>query len=70
MAWDKATLRLTFKIDTDDEGNPITKSKSYSNLREGASAENCIAVAQELEGLQIHSLIGLTKIDYDKMMEL
>ena len=68
MAWEKATLRLTFQIDTDDEGNPITKSKSYSNLREGASADNCIAVAQELEGLQQYSLIGLTKVDYDKMM--
>ena len=68
MAWEKATLRLTFQIDTDEEGNPITKSKSYSNLREGASADNCIAVAQELEGLRIYSLIGLTKVDYDKMM--
>ena len=68
MAWEKATLRLTFQIDTDDEGNPITKSKSYSNLREGASADNCIAVAQELEGLQQYTLIGLTKVDYDKMM--
>ena len=68
MAWKKATLRLTFQIDTDDEGNPITKSKSYSNLREGASAENCLAVAQELEGLQIHSLLGVTKVDYDEMM--
>ena len=68
MAWKKATLRLTFQIDTDDEGNPITKSKSYSNLREGASAESCIAVAQELEGLQIHSLLGVTKVDYDEMM--
>ena len=68
MAWKKATLRLTFQIDTDDEGNPITKSKSYSNLREGASAENCLAVAQELEGLQIYSLLGVTKVDYDEMM--
>lgn len=68
MAWEKATLRLTFQIDTDEEGNPITKSKSYSNLREGASADNCIAVAQELEGLQQYTLIGLTKVDYDKMM--
>ena len=68
MAWDKATLRLTFQIDTDEEGNPITKSKSYSNLREGASADNCIAVAKELEGLQQYELIGLTKVDYDKMM--
>ena len=68
MAWEKATLRLTFQIDTDEEGNPITKSKSYSNLREGASAENCLAVAQELEGLQIYSLLGVTKVDYDEMM--
>ena len=68
MAWEKATLRLTFQIDTDEEGNPITKSKSYSNLREGASADNCIAVAQELEGLQIYELVGLVKVDYDKMM--
>lgn len=68
MAWEKATLRLTFKIDTDEEGKDITKSKSYSNLREDASAENCIAVAQELEGLQQYELVGLTKVDYDKMM--
>ena len=68
MAWEKATLRLTFKIDTDEEGKDITKSKSYSNLREDASADNCIAVAQELEGLQQYTLIGLTKVDYDKMM--
>ena len=68
MAWEKATLRLTFQIDTDEEGNPITKSKSYSNLREGASADNCLAVARELEGLQEYELVGLTKVDYDEMM--
>ena len=68
MAWKKATLRLTFQIDTDEEGNPITKSKSYSNLREGASADNCLAVARELEGLQEYELVGLTKVDYDEMM--
>lgn len=69
MAWEKASLKLTFKTGTDMEtGKDITKSKSYSNLREGASADNCIAVAQELEGLQIHELVGLTKVDYDKMM--
>ena len=69
MAWEKATLRLTFKTGTDMEtGKDITKSKSYSNLREDASAENCIAVAQELEGLQQYELVGLTKVDYDKMM--
>ena len=69
MAWEKATLRLTFKTGTDMEtGKDITKSKSYSNLREGASADNCLAVAQELEGLQIYSLLGVTKVDYDEMM--
>jgi len=69
MAWEKATLRLTFKTGTDMEtGKDITKSKSYSNLREGASADNCIAVAQELEGLQQYELVGLTKVDYDKMI--
>ena len=69
MAWEKASLKLTFKTGTDMEtGYDITKSKTYSNLREGASAENCLAVAQELEGLQIYELIGLTKVDYDKMM--
>ena len=69
MAWNKATLKLTYQTGTDMEtGKAITKAKTYSNLREGASADACIAVAQAIESLQMYDLVGLDKVDYDKMI--
>ena len=65
MAWSKASLKLVFQTDeTNEQGDYKNKSKTFSNLKEGASEEACKTVAQAIENVQNYTLIGLSKIDY------
>ncbi|MGL5191725.1 MAG: DUF1659 domain-containing protein [Paraclostridium sp.] len=64
MAWLKASLKLV--LETDEQlanGSYKMKSKTFSNLREGATEEKCVSVAQALAGLQQYSLFGVERID-------
>ena len=68
MAWSKASLKIVFLTDeTNDNGDFIKKSKTFSNLKEGASEEACLNVARAVENVQVHSLFGLTKVDYTEI---
>ena len=68
MAWSKASLKLVFQTDdTNEKGDFINKSKTFSNLKEGASEEACLTVAKAIETVQEYSLIGLTKVDYTEI---
>ena len=68
MAWSKASLKLVFQTDDmNDKGDFINKSKTFSNLKEGANEEACLTVAKAIETVQEYSLIGLTKVDYTEI---
>ena len=55
--FEKASLKLVFMTDEQlDNGNYKMKSKTFSNLREGANADNLNAVAEALASLQKYSL--------------
>ena len=58
MAFEKASLKLVFMTDIElENGNGYKmKSKTFSNVREGANADDLNAVAEALESLQKYSL--------------
>ena len=69
MAWTKASLRLVLQTDEQkDDGMTFkTKSKSLSNLKQGAEESKCKTVAQAIEGVQEYTLIGLSRVDYTEI---
>ena len=55
--FDKASLKLVFMTDIElDNGSYKMKSKTFSNVKEGANADDLNAVAQALASLQKYSL--------------
>ena len=55
--FEKASLKLVFMTDEQlDNGSYKMKSKTFSNLREGANADDLNAVAEALASLQKYSL--------------
>ena len=69
MAWTKASLRLVLQTDEQkDDGMTFkTKSKSFSNLKQGVEETKCKTVAQAIEGVQEYTLIGLSRVDYTEI---
>ena len=69
MAWTKASLRLVLQTDEqkDDGVTFKTKSKSFSNLKQGVEESKCKTVAQAIAGLQEYTLTGLSRVDYTEI---
>ena len=68
MAWTKASLRLVLKTNEQNvNGDYKTKSKSFSNLKQGVEETKCKTVAQAIEGVQEYTLIGLSRADYTEI---
>lgn len=68
MAWTKASLRLVLQTDEQKEDMTYkTKSKTFSNLKQGAEESKCKAVAQAIEGVQEYTLVGLSRVDYTEI---
>jgi hypothetical protein len=68
MAWTKASLKLVFGTgEQNDNGTEKTKSKSFSNLKQGVEEAKCKAVAQAIEGVQEYTLAGITRVDYTEI---
>ncbi|MFY9371676.1 MAG: DUF1659 domain-containing protein [bacterium] len=56
-------LQLRFQTGVDEEGKPIFKLKSYSNVKAEASDEDLFQVAEALGQLQQHVLQGVMRHD-------
>ena len=55
--FEKASLKLVFMTDEQlENGNYKMKNKTFSNVREGANADDLNAVAEALASLQKYSL--------------
>ena len=69
MAWTKASLRLVLQTDEQkDDGMTFkTKSKTFSNLKQGVEESKCKTVAQAIESVQKYTLIGLSRVDYTEI---
>ncbi|SCI44397.1 MULTISPECIES: DUF1659 domain-containing protein [unclassified Romboutsia] len=64
-----SSLKLQFNKGLGTDGKEITGSKTFSNLKEDASPEDVLAVANAFGGLQKHDLYNIVKIDYTSISE-
>lgn len=56
-------LQLRLMIGQDTQGNPIYRTKSYSNIKPMASDQAVYAVGTALAGLQKHPLEELRRVN-------
>ncbi len=53
-----------------EEGNPVIRTRTYSNIKPIADNEDVFAVAQQLAGLQIHELEMVRRVDEVDLVEV
>ena len=57
-----ARLQMTFQTGTDGEGNPITKSRTYSNVKPSATHDALYNVSQSLASLAQNPLVQVERL--------
>ncbi|OPL11777.1 MAG: hypothetical protein AVO34_07890 [Firmicutes bacterium ML8_F2] len=65
------TARLQLRLNTglDENFNPVFRTRSYSNVKSSADNENLYALAQELGGLQVHTVDAVRRVDEYELEE-
>lgn len=58
-----STLKLQFATGMDEFGEPMTKTKSFRNVRTEATTEALYEIVAKLKDLQQHSLVKVTRDD-------
>ena len=58
-----STLRLIVQTGTDEEGNPVLKSRNYRNVKPTAADQDLFDIASTLAALQKHTLNGVQRVD-------
>ncbi|MGI5876040.1 MAG: DUF1659 domain-containing protein [Dethiobacteria bacterium] len=56
-------MQLRLVVGHDTEGSPIYRTRSYSNIKPGASDEDVYEVGMALASLQVHELEDLYRIN-------
>jgi hypothetical protein len=56
-------LRLVFQVGMDDEGKPVLKAKTLSNIPKSATADQLFQAAQALIGLSNDTLSNIERVD-------
>lgn len=63
-------LQLRLRIGIDEQGNPILRNRSYSNLKPEASNAHIYQLADGISGLQAHQLEAVRRIDEVELVDL
>ena len=63
LAYKQAVLKLTFEGGLTEDGKMKTKSKSYRNVQEAATADGLDAVATALASFSESPYIGAEKVE-------
>ncbi|WP_042462173.1 DUF1659 domain-containing protein [Neobacillus dielmonensis] len=61
-------LRLVFQTGMDDEGKPIIRSKTFSNVTKAATADQLYQAANALAGLTIDQLNKVERNDSSEII--
>lgn len=56
-------IRLVFDKGTDGQGKPVTRSKTFNNVKKDATPENLLAAAQAIASLQKNPLLDVERND-------
>jgi hypothetical protein len=56
-------LRLVFQVGMDDEGKPILKAKTLSNIQKSATPDQLLQAAQALISLSSDTLSNIERVE-------
>ncbi|MGB4504262.1 MAG: DUF1659 domain-containing protein [Syntrophaceticus sp.] len=59
----KSSLQMKMHTGTNDQGNPIIRTKSYSNVKTTALDDDIYAVGFVLAGLQMHPVESIRRVN-------
>ncbi len=59
----QSRLQLRLNVGTDDQGNPILRTRTVSNVKPQAGHEALYLTGQELAALQIYTLEVIRRVD-------
>ena len=65
----KRTLSIGISRGTDADGNPVSKSYTYSNVKPDATPASILAVGRALGGLFDNDITGLVVIERSTLTE-
>ncbi|MTH53146.1 DUF1659 domain-containing protein [Bacillus mangrovi] len=60
-------LRLVYDLGQNPEGKQVFKSKTYSNVKSSADADQMLAAAVILSGLQQYPLFAAERLDSNEI---
>lgn len=63
-------LTLVLQTGVDPQGNPITKKKTFSNIKTGASHQDVFDVAFALANLQQHGVNSIQRADIGELVNM
>ena len=64
-----ARLQLRLNTGLDENMNPVFRTRSYSNVKPLADNGELFELAQELGGLQVHTLDAVRRVDEVQLSE-
>jgi hypothetical protein len=63
-----AKLRLVFQVGMDDDGKPLLKAKTFSNIQKSATPDQLLQAAQALIGLSNDTLSNIERVDNSDLL--
>ncbi len=63
-------LQLRLNTGLDEDLNPIYRTRSFSNVKPGTDNQELFELANEIEGLQVHALNAVRRVDEVELEEL
>jgi hypothetical protein len=61
-------LRLVFQVGMDDDGKPLLKAKTFSNIQKLATADQLLQAAQAVISLSNDSLSSIERVDSSELL--
>jgi hypothetical protein len=61
-------LRLLFQVGLDDEGKPVLKAKTFSNIQKSATPDQLLQAAQAIIGLSGDTISHIERIDNSDLL--
>jgi Protein of unknown function (DUF1659) len=62
-------LKLAFETGVNEKGEPVLKSKTFSNIKNEATAEGLLSAAQAVGSLAANPIVSITRNDSYNIFE-
>ena len=64
------TVRLSFEVGIDGDGNPVMVNRSYRNIKTDAEDQNIFDASQIMADMQENILTTVTKVEESQLAEV